>query len=131
MAEDALPVRQGWLNMSTKETVQRYFDVLKQKGGWDSFLAEDLKFTSFSSPVKEVTGRSAYLESTKRFFSMVDSLEVRELIVEGAKACALTRYQLRAPGGTRFQSDVAEIFTVRDGKIAGFAIYFDTAPFPK
>jgi ketosteroid isomerase-like protein len=117
--------------MSTKETVQRYFDVLKQKGSWDSFLAEDLKFTSFVSPVKEVTGRTAYLESTKRFFSMVESLEVRELIVEGPKACALTRYQLRGPGGSRFQSDVAEIFTVRDGKIAGFAIYFDTAPFPK
>ena len=117
--------------MSTKETVQRYFDVLKQKGSWDSFLAEDLKFTSFGSPVKEVTGRTAYLESTKRFFSMVESLEVRELIVEGPKACALTRYQLRGPGGSRFQSDVAEIFTVRNDRITALDIYFDSVPFPK
>ena len=51
--------------------------------------------------------------------------------VEGVKACALTHYQLQAPGGSKFQSDVAELFTVRDGKIDAFAIYFDTAPFPK
>ena len=27
--------------------------------------------------------------------------------------------------------DVAEIFAVRDARIASFGIYFDTAPFPK
>jgi ketosteroid isomerase-like protein len=117
--------------MSTKEVVQRYFAALAQKGRWEAFLADDLRFTSFTSPVKELTSKSAYLESTVRFFSMVMSVEVRDLIIEGAKACALTRYQLQAPGGSRFQSDVAELFTVKNGKIATFAIYFDTAPFPK
>jgi hypothetical protein len=28
-------------------------------------------------------------------------------------------------------SDVAEVFQVRDGKIAALDIYFDAAPFPK
>lgn len=35
------------------------------------------------------------------------------------------------PGRAPFASDVAELFTVRDGKIDSFAIYFDTAPYPK
>ena len=117
--------------MSTRDIVERYFEELKQRGGWETFLADDLAFTSFTSPVKEVKGKTAYLESTRRFFSMVQSVEVRDLIVEGGKACALTRYQLQAPAGTRFQSDVAELFTIRDGKIATFAIYFDSSPFPK
>jgi ketosteroid isomerase-like protein len=117
--------------MSTRDILERYFEELKQKGSWDTFLPEDLTFTSFTSPVKEVKGKTAYLESTRRFFSMVQSVEVRDLIVEGGKACALTRYQLQAPTGTRFQSDVAELFTIRDGKIAAFAIYFDSSPFPK
>ncbi len=104
--------------MSTNEIVQRYFEELKQRGRWESFLADDMTFTSFTSPVKEVSGKAAYLESTKRFFSMVKSVEVRDLIIDGAKACALTRYQLQAPSGSRFQSDVAELFTVRNGKIA-------------
>ena len=66
----------------------------------------------------------------KRFFSMIESLEVRDLIVEGTKACALTRYELQSPVGM-FHSDVAELFTVTDTKIGSLAIYFDTAPFPK
>ena len=116
--------------MSTKETVQRYFDELTKRGNWESLLSDDLAFTSFTSPVKQVTGKAAYLESTKRFFSMIKSLEVRDLIIEGTKVCALTRYELQTPAGS-FQSDVAELFTVADGKISSLAIYFDTAPFPK
>ncbi len=87
--------------MSAREIVQAYFEELKQRGRWEAFLADDLTFTSLTTSPK------------------------------GARACALTRYQLQAPSGSRFQSDVAELFTVRNGKIAAFAIYFDTAPFPK
>ena len=53
-------------------------------------------------------------------------------MIEGTKACALTRYQLQPPnGGASFASDVAEVFSVRGGKIGSFDIYFDSAPFPK
>ncbi len=116
---------------NTKDVVQGYFKALKQQDGWESFLADDLAFTSFASPNKRLSGKAAYLESTKRFFSMVSSVEVRSLIVDGATACALTRYELQPPRGAGFQSDVAEIFTVRDGKIDSFGIYFDTSPYPK
>jgi ketosteroid isomerase-like protein len=116
--------------MTTRETIQRYFNELTAKGDWESLLADDLAFTSFTSPPRHVAGKAAYLESTKRFFSMITSLEVRDLIIDGPKACALTRYQLESPAG-RFQSDVAELFTVTDGKIGSLSIYFDTAPFPK
>ena len=51
-------------------------------------------------------------------------------MIEGDKVCALTRYELQPPKGNTFNSDVAEIFTVKDGKIVSLAIYFDTAPFP-
>ncbi len=117
--------------MSTREIVERYFAALAQKGRWEAFLVDDLKFTSFTSPMKEVAGKAAYLESTRRFFSMVRAVEMKDLITEGAKVCALTRYELEAPSGARFSTDVAELFTVRSGKIDTFAIYFDTAPFPK
>jgi hypothetical protein len=55
-------------------------------------------FISFTSPIKRVSGRPAYLKSTKRFCSMITSLEVRDLVVEGHRACARTRYELQPPG---------------------------------
>lgn len=118
-------------NMTTRETIEGYFDRLKQKKDWRSFLADDMVFTSFTSPVKQVGGKAAYLESTKRFYEGILSFEVRDLIIDGDKACALTRYQLQRPQGLAFESNVAEIFRVRDGKITSFDIYFDSAPFPK
>lgn len=118
-------------SMTTKDTIQGYFNSLKQKKEWESFLSDDMTFTSFTSPIKQVSGKDAYIESTKRFYSMVISVEVRDLMIAGEKACALTRYELQPPTGNTFVSDVAELFTVKNGKIDSFAIYFDSSPFPK
>ena len=52
--------------MATSDTVADYFSHLKNGVGWESFLADDMVFTSFTTPVKQVTGRAAYLESTKQ-----------------------------------------------------------------
>ena len=118
--------------MTTKETVERYFGALRQKQGWETLLADNMAFTSYVSPVKQVNGRDAYLQATKRFFSMIVSVDVRELIVEGDRACARTHYALQPPNaGPEFASDVAEFFSVANGKINSLAIYFDSAPFPK
>ena len=117
--------------MTTKDTIQGYFDSLKQKSGWEAFLADGMAFTSFATPIKQVAGKNAYLESTSRFFSMITAVEVKDLIVDGDRACALTRYQLQPPGGPAIESHVAEVFKVRDGKISSLEIYFDSAPFPK
>jgi ketosteroid isomerase-like protein len=117
--------------MTTRETIEGYFRRLVQRNGWDAFLSDDVAFTSLTSPVKRLSGRAAYLESTKRFYSMIKAVEVRDLMVDGQRACALTHYCLEPPGRAAFESDVAEVFGVRDGKISSMDIYFDSAPYPK
>jgi ketosteroid isomerase-like protein len=117
--------------MSTKQIIQSYFDELKQKKQWETFLAEEMTFTSFVAPIKEVTGKSAYLQSTKQFFSVIADVDLKEIIIEGQKACVLSHYELKLPNGVGFGSDVAEIFTVNNGKITSLQIFFDTSPFPK
>jgi ketosteroid isomerase-like protein len=117
--------------MTTKETLETYFKSLELKKDWQSFLADDMTFASFTTPVKRINGRTAYIESTRRFYSMITAMKVKELIIEGERACALTHYDLQPPGGQSFGSDVAEVFEVCAGKITSLNIYFDTAPFPK
>lgn len=117
--------------MNTRDTVQAYFSSLRKKGDWKAFLADEMAFTSFGTPSKQLTGRDAYVESTKRFYSMIAALEIRDILIDGDKACVLTRYELHPPGRPVFESNVAEIFEVREGKIASLRIYFDSAPFPK
>ena len=117
--------------MTTRDTIQSYFENLSAKSGWEAFLSDDMAFTSFTSPIKHATGRDAYLGATKGFFSMIKALEIKSILVDGERACTFTRYELQAPGGPAFESHVAELFEVRDGKIKSLEIYFDSAPFPK
>jgi len=117
--------------MTTNDTILNYFDTLKEKKDWTSFLADDVVFTSFTSPVRKISGKKEFLEGTKRFYSMIVAVHVMDLIVEGEKACALTHYELQPPAGNPFTSDVAEIFKLKDGKIESLGIYFDSSPFPK
>ena len=108
--------------MTTKDTVQGYFTRLRQKEEWELLLSDEMVFTSFTSPVKQVTGKAAFLEATKRFYSTIISVTVKDLIIDGEKACALTHYELLAPKANTLNSDVAEIFTVKNGKIDSFAL---------
>jgi len=117
--------------VKTSDTIHGYFDALRTKGAWSDFLAEDLQFTSFVTPIKRAAGKGAYLEATKRFFSLINTVDVKSILVEGDRACVLTRYELRPPAGPGFESHVAEVFEVRGGKIKSLDIYFDSSPFPK
>jgi ketosteroid isomerase-like protein len=116
---------------TTRATVDRYFAQLRAREDWTPLLSPEMFFISRASPERRIDGRDAYVQATKRFFAMIADVEVRDLLVDGNKACALTRYRLRQPSGAEFQSDVAEVFSVRDGKIDSLAIYFDTSPYPK
>ena len=116
--------------MTTSDIIERYFDCLSKNTGWEAYLSDGMVFTSYTSPTRQITGRDAYLESTRGFYSMIGTVRVRELIVDGDKACVLTQYELRPPSGETFTSDVAELFTVKNDKIDSFSIYFDSVPFP-
>ncbi|MGH7483396.1 MAG: nuclear transport factor 2 family protein [Longimicrobiales bacterium] len=116
--------------MTTESTIDGYFKALSSGDDWQAYVAEDIAFTSHGTPEKHVTGRDPFIASTKGFYSMIRSIEVRQLIIDGDRACALTRYVLQPPKGEPFTSDVAEIFAVRDDLIDSFEIYFDSAPYP-
>jgi ketosteroid isomerase-like protein len=117
--------------MTAKAIVERYFEGLKGNGDWDSLFSESVAFTSYTSPVRQIMGRAAFLKATQRFYTSIVSVEIRSFIAEGDRVCALTHYELRAAAGNTFTSEVAEIFVVANAAIISFAIYFDSAPFPK
>jgi len=119
-------------SMSTRQTIELYFDRLRAKADWEGLLADNVVFTSFTMPNRQVSGKDAFIRGTKGFYSMIRRVEVRQVIVDGSAACALTRYDLQPPnGGAVFQSDVAEVFSVSNDKIDSLGIYFDPTPFPK
>lgn len=117
--------------METRDVVLHYLDSVRAKQGWERLLADELQFTNVTDPVKRATGKQASLEGIRRFYGMVKAMEVERVIVDGDQACALTRYELRPPIGPTFESHIAEVFEVSNGKIQSYGIHFDSAPYPQ
>ena len=109
----------------TKEVVTRYFEGIN-KGGWENHLADDMVFGVFD---KEIRGKQAYVSATRRFLQVAKQVVVRRLIIEGESAAAIARYKLVPPIGATSAADVAEFFTVKNGKIMSNNIFFDTTAF--
>ena len=59
------------------------------------------------------------------FFSMVEKLEVRHLVVEAENGCAWVDYSLQK-GGKQFNCRVAELLTVKNRQIVASTILFDS-----
>lgn len=118
--------------MTTRDTVESYFADLRRRADWKTWLADDVEFRSLTSPGRTLSGRESFVEGTRRFYASIAGFEVRELLVDGDRVCAFTRYTIKPPtGAPTFQSDVAELFEVENGRIKSFSICFDTAPYPK
>lgn len=95
-------------------------------GGWQSFMAEDI--VSRHS-LKELHGREAYMEDAGRFFGVVKSVKVLQLIIDGDTACAVANYKLKSPEGNAGTCDIAEVLSVRHGETYSSTIFLDTLAF--
>jgi ketosteroid isomerase-like protein len=80
------------------------------------------------------SGARRGLENVGGFFTQlgdsqdVISFEPREFVAEGDKVVALGTYRWRVKQtGREYGGDWAHVFTVRDGRIAGFHEYMDSA----
>jgi len=111
---------------TTREIIQEYYDLISQKGDWQSLIADKITFTSVG---KITYTKDAYVEATTRFLQVVTSLKINEFIVEDNKACITVEYGLRSPKGNTGSCEVAEVLMVGDGKIYSSCIFFDTASF--
>ena len=44
-------------NMTTKATIEGYFRNLQQRQEWTSYLSDELVFTSYTSPIRRLSGK--------------------------------------------------------------------------
>ncbi|MBZ4188715.1 nuclear transport factor 2 family protein [Niabella beijingensis] len=117
---------------TTKQLLESYYKGFAQKEGWESVLAEDFVFTGGDMTRPEpIVGKAAYRQVIDRFSRVFNSMQVKQMIVEGDKACVIGRYSYTFPNGAGMTGDVAEIWEARNGKLQALTIFFDTLTFHK
>lgn len=116
--------------MKTKELLETYYKGLAQKNDWDSVLSDNFSFVGGDmTKTTPIEGKQAYIEVIKRFSQLFKTMRVKEMIIQDDNACVIGNYDYVFPNGKSINGDVAEIWKVKDGKLASLIIFFDTLTF--
>ncbi|HZW21009.1 nuclear transport factor 2 family protein [Noviherbaspirillum sp.] len=116
--------------------VMQAYDKFKQGDipGLMNLMSDDIEWILDRSENVPFSGARHGKAEVGQFFSELDQsqqplqFEPQEFIAQGDKVVALGHYSWKVKQTDQvFESDWAEVFTVRDGKIARFREYADTA----
>ncbi len=111
--------------MSTKDLVQSYYDSLNKKDEERQELwSEDAVFSD-ASQTFDARGKKAVVEAFAHLTQVIERVTVKQMIVEGDNACAIVSYDYINAKEGKMNQDVAEIWQVKNGKLATLTIYFD------
>lgn len=110
---------------SIDKVCTRYLDAWSRKdlGGIAACLHTEV---DFKSPNAHTQGREAFLSATKRFFPLVQKLDVHARFVSSDQAMFAYDFVCIPPVGI---CPTAELLTFQDGLIRVSQIYFDARPF--
>ena len=115
---------------STRQLLEFYYTGFAEKSNWESVIADDFEYTGGDMTKPEpIRGKQAYIEIIKRFSQVFSTMRVKEMVIEGEKACVIGNYDLHFPNGQATNGNVAELWTARNGKLQSLTIYFDTLTF--
>jgi len=116
--------------MTTKELLETYYNAFAQKQGWEMVISDDFKFIGGDmTKTDPIIGKQAYIDVIKRFSQLFQSMRVKEMIIDGDKACVIGNYDYLFPNGKSINGDVSEIWKAKDGKLVALTIFFDTLTF--
>lgn len=115
-----------------KELLETYYKGFAQKKDWESVISDDFKYIGGDmTKTTSLTGKAAYVKVIERFSRVFQKMRVKEMIIEGDKACVLGNYDFKFPNGVAINGDVAEIWTAKNGRLDSLRIFFDTLTFDK
>jgi hypothetical protein len=124
------------MSEQNKAIVEQAYNNFKA-GNIDALLnlmSDDISWTLPEMEGVPFAGKRNGRQSVGEFFATVNSsqevlrFEPRELISEGDKVVALGSYEWRVKlTGREFRGEFAHAWTIRDGKLAAFHEYTDTA----
>lgn len=116
--------------MTTKELLDTYYKGFAEKQGWETVISDDFKFVGGDMTKTDPTiGKQAYIDIIKRFSRLFQNMRVKEMIIDDDKACVIGNYDYVFPNGKSINGDVAEIWKIKDSKLAELIIFFDTLTF--
>jgi ketosteroid isomerase-like protein len=116
--------------MNTKQIVESYFEFVNS-GRWDDYLnlfADNIIMDE--QLLGHIEGKEALTKGIEGLRGNPDFRNYpKEIVVDGDKAMVCWNIQSPLPDGSKLDLKGANFYRIKDGKIAYFANFHDTAPF--
>src|ERR1700744_6016973 len=110
--------------MTTKELLDRYYRGLVGDGAWEDTLSEDFIFTGGDMlKTESLRGKAAYAGVIARFSRLFKNVRPINTIIEGNRAYVTANYDFVFPGGKAVNGNVAEVWTVKEDRLAALTIF--------
>ena len=117
-------------NTTTRSLLETYYKGFAKKANWENVIADNFEYIGGDMTNRQpIIGKQAYIEIIKRFSQRFESMNVKQMIIEGDTASVIGNYDFQFPNGYHINGDVAEFWTVRNGKLQSLTLYFDTLTF--
>jgi ketosteroid isomerase-like protein len=115
---------------TTRQLLETYYKGFAEKANWEMTIADDFEYVGGDmNNTQPVVGKQAYIEIIKRFSQRFEAMRVKQMIVEGDRASVIGNYDFVFPNGFKINGNVAEFWTVKNGKLKSLTLYFDTLTF--
>ncbi len=111
--------------MSAADVFRTYLDRFTSGdiAGASELLAEDF---SFHGPMLQSEGKAAFVEGASGLGPMVRGNRMIRQWVANDEVCSIYEFEIETPAGAG-SITMAELATVRDGKLSSSRLIFDTA----
>ncbi|MDH5692508.1 MAG: nuclear transport factor 2 family protein [Gammaproteobacteria bacterium] len=112
----------------TAEQVWQDYMVAVKNGGnrWQELLNDSVSFTG---PLVQLYGKDEFVKMTGDFFKMISNYEIERTLSGGDAIAVEAKISVNSPTGKQVLMDVAELYTVKDGKIQAVKMYYDPTEF--
>lgn len=117
------------MNKTALETVEAFqMSMGSGTNEWKNLIAEDI---TFKGPVDQVSSKEAFIQLNNGFFPMVRGYEHLNSFGNETFASVEGTFRVATPKGNEIELEMAEVYTVEDGKIQSIRVYYDAEEFRK
>ena len=118
--------------MTAQELLDTYYQGLARKSGWESVLAEDMRFIGGDMTRQDpAVGKATYVRIIQGLSQRFSNVRVVKSFVDGDQAFVLAEYDWHFPKDVSIKGAVAEYWKVKAGKLWELTIFFDTGSFDR
>lgn len=99
-----------------------------QTSKWMELMAEDIVF---QGPVDRVEGKEANIKLNMEFGKLIRGVQPISMTENENSVSTQMVFKLETPSGNIIDLEIAEFYTIEDGKIKSIRIYYDPTEYKK